>query len=184
MKKTLVKILAFCLVVIFVMSATGCFGSSSSGGNNIGGNNIGGNNIGGNIGATTSATPNNATDFGDIAISIKSCEITTDSTGKDIAIVTYGFTNNDYDTGMSFFACVNDSVSQNGVELTESNALKGQFDLFNPDEAKQVAKGETIDVKVAYELQDTVSNITVKASKTVSIAGENSTVTQVFTIEQ
>ena len=143
MKKTLVKILAFCLVVIFVMSATGCFGSSSSGGNNIGGN------IGGNI-----------------------------------AIVTYGFTNNDYDTGMSFFACVNDSVSQNGVELTESNALKGQFDLFNPDEVKQVAKGETIDVKVAYELQDTVSNITVKASKTVSIAGENSTVTQVFTIEQ
>lgn len=178
MKKTLVKILAFCLVVMFVMSATGCFGSSSSGGSNIGGN------IGGNIGSTTSATPNNATDFGDIAISIKSCEITTDSTGKDIAIVTYGFTNNDYDTGMSFFACVNDSVSQNGVELTESNALKGQFDLFNPDEVKQVAKGETIDVKVAYELQDTVSNITVKASKTVSIAGENSTVTQVFTIEQ
>ena len=178
MKKTLVKILAFCLVVMFAISATGCFGSSSSGGSNIGGN------IGGNIGATTSATPNNATDFGDIAISIKSCEITTDSDGKAIAIVTYGFTNNDYDDGMSFFASISDSVSQNGVELAESDALKGEFDMFNPDEVKEVAKGETIDVKVAYELQDTVSNITVKAGKSITIAGEDATVTQVFAIQQ
>ncbi len=180
MKKSLVKVLTLCLVVMFVMSATGCFGSSDSGSSNYY------NNLGNNAGTATSTAPENneVTDFGDVSLSINSCEMTTDDAGKDIVIVTYGFTNNDYDEGMTFWASINDTVSQNGVKLEESDALKGEFDIFNPDEAKSVAKGETIEVKVAYELLDTTSDVLVEATKTISIADEEIVASQRFTVDQ
>lgn len=107
--------------------------------------------------------------LGDYEVEIKSCRISRDYEGKNVVIVKYGFTNNS-DNAASFSFSIDDAVYQNNIGLTESYFLSNSADYDSDNQLKEIKPGATIDVEVAYELDDLTSNITVEVKELISFS--------------
>ena len=115
----------------------------------------------------TEATEDN-TRLGDYSVEIKSFRLAKAYDGKPVVIVTYTFTNVDDDEASAFYLTIKDTVYQNGVGLNEALFLADSAKYSSDNQTKEIKKGASLDVEVAYELNDTTTDIEVEVSKLIS----------------
>lgn len=118
--------------------------------------------------------------LGDYTLVIDSYRMTSDFEGKPVMIVKYIFTNVSNDNATSFSVAFEDAAYQNGVGLNESWLLEDSADYNMEDQNKEIKKGATIDVEVAYELNDLSSDVEIEVSELFSF--DNTTLTKTFSI--
>lgn len=136
----------------------------------------------GNIGnqGDGSASPSGSSSLGNYDIVIESCRLAEDFEGKSVVIVKYKFTNND-DEPIAFFTALDDNVYQNGVGLNGSYVLDESANYSADNQTKAIKKGSSIEVEVAYELNDTTTPIEVEVSELFSFSDKK--ITKTFTID-
>ncbi len=130
--------------------------------------------------AKTTVADNTA--LGDYSVEIAECRLAKDFEDKDVVIIKYKFTNNNNDTATAFFTAFDDAVYQNGVGLNEAFVLADSAEYDSANQTKEIKKGATIDVEVAYELNDTETDVEVEVSELFSF--EEKTITKTFTISE
>ena len=121
------------------------------------------------------------TELGDYLVDIKSCRIAKDYEGKPVVIVTYGFTNNGENT-TSFTVAISDKVFQNGVGLNKAFILDDSAQYSSDNQMRDLQTGASLDVEVAYVLNDTTSDIVVEVSELISL--NDAKLTATFSITQ
>lgn len=131
-------------------------------------------------GSASNNTSTNKSNLGDYNVVIESCRLAEDWEGKPVVIVKYKFTNNDDDPA-AFWIALNDSVYQNGIGLNEAYLVEDSANYSSDNQMKEIKKGATLDVEVAYFLNDTTTPIEVEVSETISFS--NDKVTKTFTIK-
>ena len=117
--------------------------------------------------------------LGDYGVSIESCRIARDYADNPIVIVKYKFTNYD-DDAISFMAALTDTVYQNGVGLNQCYLADDSANYSTDNQTKEVKKNASLDVEVAYKLNDTTTDIEVEVSKWISFSDKK--ITKVFSI--
>lgn len=130
-------------------------------------------------GSGSAATETSKANLGDYNIEIKSCRLAEDYSGKKVVIVKYGFTNY-AENAVSFSVAVEDEVFQNGVGLNNSFMLSDSANYSADNQTKEIKKDASLDVEVAYELNDTTTDIEVEVSEWISLSDK--TITKTFTI--
>ena len=133
-------------------------------------------------GTASASSENNDTDIGDYSVVIDSCRLAKDYEGKDVVIIKYIFTNNNDDNPTSFMIAFDDEVFQNGVGLNEAYILKDSANYSADNQMKEIKKGASIDVEVAYELNDTTTDIEVEVKELFSF--NDKTITKTFSINK
>ena len=164
MKKITALLLAVLVVVTFALFALGS--SSTEETTNLG------------TGAPAEKNPGEA-DIADCSVEIQSCRLAQDFSGNPVVIVKYSFTNNK-DEAQSFMLAFDDAVYQNGIGLNESWMVADSANYSADNQTKKVQKGATLEVEVAYELNDTTTEVTVEVSALFSF--DDSKVTKTFPI--
>ena len=108
---------------------------------------------------------NNDNNLGDYMVEIKGCRMAEDYQGNPIVIVTYSFTNNG-DEAAAFYLSLEDEVYQDGIGLNKSYVVADSANYSSDNQSKSIKKGATLDVEVAYELNDAAG---VKSSMTATL---------------
>lgn len=121
------------------------------------------------------------TKIGDYNVDIKSCRLAKDYEGKDIVIVTYGYTNNS-DTATPFMTAVSTKLFQGGVGLNECYVADDSANYSSDNQMKDLQKGASLDVEVAYELNDVTTDVVVEVTEWISF--DDSKITKTFKIAQ
>ncbi len=129
---------------------------------------------------STKAEENN-TNLGDYKVEILSCRLTKDYEDKSVVIIKYSFTNN-AEESTSFMAAFDAQVYQNGVGLNESIFVDEADEYSADNQTKEIKKGASLDVEVAYELNDTETDVEVEVSELFSF--DESKVTKTFSITE
>ena len=119
------------------------------------------------------------TNLGDYKVEIVSCRLAKDYEGKDIVIVKYSFTNNS-DDNASFMFAFDENVYQNGIGLNECYIADDSANYSSDNQTKEIKTGATLEVEVAYELNDTPTDIEVEVKELISF--NDSVVTKTFSI--
>lgn len=120
-------------------------------------------------------------ELGDYTVDIQSCRLAKDYEGKDVVIVKYLFTNVSNDTATSFTSAVNHEVFQGGVGLNQSLFLDDSANYNSDNSLKDIKKGASLEVEVAYELNDTTTDIEVEVSEFFSF--DDAVVTKTFSLK-
>ena len=118
-------------------------------------------------------------EIADCSVEIQSCRLAQDWEGKPVVIVKYSFTNNK-DEAQSFMLAFEHEVYQNGVGLNESWMVADSAGYSSDNQTKKIQKGATLEVEVAYELNDTTTDISVEVSGLFTF--DDSKVTKTFPI--
>lgn len=126
------------------------------------------------------AAADDATSLGQYSVEIKSCRIAKDYEGDPVVIVLYGFSNVSAEESGSFMFCFDDVVYQNGVGLNECLFVDKSANYSADNQTKEIKKGATLDVEVAYELNDTTTDIEVEVKELFSF--DDKTLTKTFSI--
>lgn len=153
-------------VVIVLMFAMFALGSGESTSENQG------------TGAAQKAETN--TNIGDYAVEIQSCRLAKDFEGKDVVIVKYLYKNVANDNPTAFYIAFDDTVYQNGVGLNEAFILADSANYSSDNQMKEIKKGASLEVEVAYVLNDTTTEIEVEVKELFSF--DNTTITKTFSI--
>lgn len=164
-KKTINLILAIALICIFGVFALGS-GESTETDQGSG---------------TVQQSTEETTNLGDYNVEIKECRLAKDYEGNAIVIVKYGFANNGEDA-TSFMVAIEDQVYQNGVGLNKTFMAADSANYSSDNQMKDIKKGASIDVEVAYDLNDTETAIEVEVKELFSF--DDSVVTKTFSIAQ
>ncbi len=167
MKKVCSVLLAALLIAAFCLFALGSGDSTTE---DQGSGSAGG----------SAADSSTGANLDDVRIDIKSCRLAKDYSGKDVVIVTYGYTNYG-DDAQSFMVAVDDEVYQNGVGLNQAVILDDSANYSTDNQMKDVKKGASLDVEVAYELNDTTTDIEVEVKALISF--DESVVKKTFSIQ-
>ena len=128
--------------------------------------------------AGTQATVENG--IGKYSVQIDSCRIAKDYSGKPVAIVKYIFTNVSDEKPAAFYVAFDDSVFQNGVGLNESYMLDDSANYSSDNQTKEIKAGASLEVEVAYELNDETTDIEVEVSELFSF--DDTVITKTFSI--
>ena len=172
MKKRHTLIGLFC--ALFLFSAYACGGTNSSEDKGTV-----------NKPSTNSSQSSNSgnkpsSNLGNYNIVIDSCRLAKDYQNKDIVIVKFKFTNND-DDNASFAWTFNYNAFQNGVGLNKSYIVDSSANYSSDDIYKEIKKGVSLYVEVAYELNDSTSDIEVEVSELISLS--NKKITKTFSMK-
>lgn len=124
-------------------------------------------------------TTDTDTNLGDYKVEIVSCRLAKDYEGKDIVIVKYNFTNN-ADEAASFMFAFDENVYQNGVGLNECIFADESANYSMDNQTKEIKTGATLEVEVAYELNDATTDIEVEVKELIGF--DDSVVTKTFSI--
>ena len=131
---------------------------------------------------TNNAQPSTKTgNLGKYNVVIDSCRLSVDLTDKPIVIVKYIFTNVDDDDAASFMFSLSDNVFQDGIGLNKSYFVDSSENYSSDNQTKELKKGATLEVEVAYELNNTTSSIDVEVSELISFNDKK--VTKTFALE-
>ncbi|MBQ3529024.1 MAG: DUF5067 domain-containing protein [Peptococcaceae bacterium] len=153
MRKTKI-VLAVLLVAAFFIFAAGSGESSTT-----------------DQGSGTANTETKGNDsIGKYSVVIDSCRLASDYAGKPVVIVKYQFTNVSDDNPTAFYIAFDDNVYQNGVGLNGAYVLDDNANYSADNQTKAIKKGASIDVEVAYELNDTTSEIEVEVEELFSFS--------------
>ncbi len=121
-----------------------------------------------------------STKLGDYELIIDSCRLAKDYEGKDVVIVKYKYTNNG-DEATSFTIAFDDNVYQDGVGLNNAYVLNDSANYDEGNQTKDIQTGASIDVEVAYELNDTTTDIVVEVEELFSF--NDNKITKTFSIK-
>ena len=153
-------VLAILLVVVFMVFALGSGESESESGSGSG-----------NQGSGSAIQKEEASDkLGEYTVVIDSCRIAKDYENDPVVIVKYIFTNVSDDDSASFSLSFDDEVYQNGVGLNKAYVLKDSAKYNADNQTKAIKKGATLEVEVAYELNDTTTDIEVEVKELFSFS--------------
>ena len=153
MRKTKI-VLAVLLIAAFFIFAAGSGESSTT-----------------DQGSGTANTETKGNDsIGKYSVVIDSCRLASDYAGKPVVIVKYQFTNVSDDNPTAFYIAFDDNVYQNGVGLNGAYVLDDNANYSADNQTKAIKKGASIDVEVAYELNDTTSEIEVEVEELFSFS--------------
>lgn len=122
----------------------------------------------------------NDTELGDYNVEIKSVRMAKDYEGKQVAIVKYVFTNNS-DESACFAWTFEDQVYQNGVGLEKAYVLADNANYDESNMSKEIKKGVTLELEIAYVLNDTTTDIDVEVSELVSF--DDTVISRTFSIK-
>lgn len=114
--------------------------------------------------------------LGDYYIKIGEGVVKKDKNGNNVLIVDVSFTNNS-DSEQSFMLSISDTAYQDGVQI-EPLYYSNVYD--SDSQYKQILPGTTYNVKVAYKLSNTNSDVIVKMSELISLS--NTKITKTFKI--
>ena len=114
--------------------------------------------------------------LGDYEVVIDSCRLAKDHEGAPVVIVKYKFTNNSEEAA-DFMLSVSDEVYQDGVELETCFFLDDSANYSSGNMSKKIKKGASLDVEVAYTLNDTTNDIEVEVSEYLSFSDKKITKT-------
>lgn len=103
---------------------------------------------------------------GDYKCVVKGAKLCKDWTGKDAVLITYEFTNNS-DSAVSFDVALDARAYQDGVGL-ETAILDEDTDYVDVD----IKPGVTKEVKKAYNLRDTSTEIEIEVSELISFSDD------------
>ena len=118
--------------------------------------------------------------IGKYSVEIDSCRLAKDYEGNPVVIVKYLFTNVSDDNAVSFMIAFDDEAYQGGVGLNGAYILKDSANYSSDNQTKQIKKGATIEVEVAYELNDSETDVEVEVKELFSF--DNKVITKTFTI--
>lgn len=127
-----------------------------------------------------SANGGESSNIGDYSVTIDSCRLAKDYEGKPVVIVKYTFKNVSGDEATAFFTTFNDNVYQNGVGLNEAYVLASSANYSADNQTKEIKKGASLEVEVAYELNDTTTDIEVEVEELFSF--DDTKITKTFSI--
>lgn len=98
--------------------------------------------------------------LGDYELLYKGACIMEDSDGNDAIVLTLDFTNNSKENA-SYLWSVDETVMQNGVELDPASIITDYENLETvvSDQFTDVAPGATLEVRTAFVLKDTTSEV-------------------------
>lgn len=119
--------------------------------------------------------------LGDYLVEIKDCRLAKDYEKKPVAIVTYLFTNQGNDTATSFMFAIEENVYQGGVGLNECYVLDDSYSMKEDNDTKEIKKGASIEVEVAYVLNDETTPIDVEVKEFISFSDK--VITKQFTLQ-
>ena len=122
----------------------------------------------------------NTNALGDYSVVIDSCRLAKDYEGKDVVIVKYIFNNVSNEEASAFCASVTANVYQDGIGLNESIFLDDSAEYSADNQTKAIKEGTFLEVEVAYELNDTTTDIDVEVTEWVSF--DDKMVTKTFSI--
>ncbi|MBQ4626839.1 MAG: DUF5067 domain-containing protein [Clostridia bacterium] len=165
MKKSLSAILSIIIVLVFALFA---IASSSSDGEKT------------TQSAGEAQTAETDSNVGDYSVEIKDARITETYDGKAAVVITYGFTNN-AENAVSFSTAFEATPYQGGVGLNEAFMLRDGDPYTSDNQYKEIKTGATIDVDIAYELNDTETDIEVEVEEFLGWTDDK--VTKTFTIK-
>ena len=94
-----------------------------------------------------------------------------DYMGDAIVIVEYKFTNNGDDSA-AFMWTFDENVFQNGIGLNECYLVDSPSDYSADNQTKEIKTGASLTVEVAYELNDTETDIEVEVKELFSFKDE------------
>jgi len=129
---------------------------------------------------TASQGSSSSSKLGDYEVVIDSCRLATDYLGEPIAIVKYKFTNNGDDSA-AFYVSVTADAFQGGVGLNECYVADESANYSSDNQTKAIKKGASLYVEVAYELNDTTTDIEVEVSEWISFSDKK--ITKTFSIK-
>lgn len=132
-------------------------------------------------GEATGTTSEADTDIGDYSVVIDSCRLAKDYEDKPVVIVKYIFTNNNDEDNAAFYLAFEDTVYQDGVGLNEAYTLKESANYSADNQTKEIKKGASIDVEVAYKLNDTTTDIEIELKELFSLNDKK--ITKTFSIK-
>ena len=118
--------------------------------------------------------------LGEYSVEILGCRLAKDYEGKDVVIVKYKFTNNSEDS-TAFYTAFNDTVYQDGVGLNEAYVLDDSAEYDDGNQTKDIKSGANLEVEVAYELNDTETDIEVEVEELFSF--DDKKITKTFSIK-
>lgn len=127
-------------------------------------------------------TAEDTSSLGDYSVVIDSCRLAKDYEGKPVVIVKYLYTNVSNDTATAFYIAFDEHVYQNGIGLNESFMLPDSANYSSDNQMKEIKKGATLEVEVAYDLNDTETDIEVEVEELFSFSDK--TITKTFSIAQ
>ncbi|MDD6237606.1 MAG: DUF5067 domain-containing protein [Clostridiales bacterium] len=119
--------------------------------------------------------------IGDYVLEIKSCRLAKDYEKAPVVIITYGFTNNG-DDAASFDLTFNDEAFQNGVGLNKAYILADSANYNDDNQSKKIQKGSSLDIEVAYKLNDTSTDVVVEVAQLFS--WDNTKISKTFIISE
>ena len=118
--------------------------------------------------------------LGDYDVVILSCRLAEDYEGEPVVIVKYKFTNNASEPA-AFYVTLDANVYQDSVGLNESYVLADSANYSADNQTKEIKKGASLEVEVAYELNDTTTPIEVEVGELFSFSDKK--VTKTFNIK-
>ena len=122
----------------------------------------------------------NSDTLGQYKVEIKDARLTKDYENKPAVVVTYGFTNN-AEEAAAFEWTFEDVVYQNGVSLEYAYFLADGDPYNEANQSKEIKNGVTLDVEVAYVLNDATTDIEVEVSELISFS--DAVVSRTFSIK-
>lgn len=165
MKKSISAILSIALVLVFALFA---IASGSSEGEET------------TQPAGEAQAAETGSNVGDYSVEIKDARLTETYDGKAAVVITYGFTNN-AENAVSFSAAFDATAYQGGVGLNEAYVLKDGDSYTTDNHYKEIKTGASLDVDVAYELNDTETDVEVEVEEFFGWTDDK--VTKTFTIK-
>ena len=177
MKMSFKKVVSLIVVACMLCTASLLFAACELESTEAEAGNNANNNVADNASDNTSDKTNK---LGDYSVEIKSCRLAEDYLGDPIVIVKYVFTNNDDNDPAAFYIALEDHVYQNGVGLNECYVADDSANYSSDNQTKEIKKGASIEVEVAYKLNDTTSDIEVEVSEWISFSSKK--VTKTFKI--
>lgn len=126
-----------------------------------------------------SASGNTSSALGKYSVEISSCRLAEDYEGKPIVIVTYRFTNN-ADDPISFTVALEANAYQDGIGLNECYFVAENANYSSDNQMKEIKTGATLEVEVAYELNDSTTDVEIEVSELFSFSDKK--ITKTFSI--
>lgn len=119
-------------------------------------------------------------ELGDYSVVIDSCRLAKDYQDEDVIIVKYIYTNVNDDDPTSFYVAFEANAYQNGVGLNISYFVDDSAKYDSSNQHKEIKKGATLEVEVAYELNDTETDIEIEVKELFSF--NDSVITKKFSL--
>lgn len=100
----------------------------------------------------------------------------------DVIIIKYSFTNNS-DDSKSFSLAVDDTVYQGGMSLEETYVLLSDTNYDYQDKSKKIKSGATVEIEIAYKLEDTTTDIEVEIKDGSLFGDSDDVITKTISIQ-